>query len=46
MVVIQQRDWIRKEKKHCMRVRMTKRILCTFYICFLEGFEIVVMQQP
>jgi len=46
MVVIQQRDWIRKEKKHCIRVRTTKRILYIFYACFLKGFEIVVMQQP
>jgi hypothetical protein len=42
MVVIQQRDWIRKEKKHCIRVRKTTRILYTFNVYFLEGSEIVV----
>jgi hypothetical protein len=46
MVVIQQHDWIRNEKKHCIRVRTTKRISYTFYVCFLKGFEIVVMKQP
>jgi hypothetical protein len=46
MVVIQQRDWLRKEKKHCIRVRLAKSTFYTFYVCFLKGLEIVVLKQP
>jgi hypothetical protein len=46
MVVIQQRDWFRKEKKHYIRVRTIRSALHTFCVCFMKGLKIVVMKQP